>query len=228
VSHADDAARHYKTNQARSRAMSIKADVPLRKYLSAMELAGEIVPGAADVIAAKVLDPTRATRAGVDQTSASAARLANSILGGGGGAPPAVGMRGGPRLDSPSVAGGAGGNLVRAAEFLAGEGAVYLTAPDGNPAEPPLKAVLRRFGLPGGRVDQVYRDHAAALAGRTGGALIASVFGVLAEIDGGIFLGAEPGRSTALEMAARPAAPPEPRPTVGPDPKAVFLGRIGF
>lgn len=226
MSHADDAAKHYRANEARQRAMSLKADVPLRKYLSAMEAAREIVPGAADVIAAKVLDPTRATRVGVDQNSA--ARLVGSFLGGAGGAPPAVGMRGGPRLDSPSVTGGAGGNLVRAAEFLEGEGAVYLTSPDGNPGEPPLKSLFRRFGMSPGRVDSLYNDHAAALAGRTGAALMASVFGVLAEVDGGKHLGAEPGRATALELASRPASPPEPRPAVGPDPKAAFLSKIGF
>ena len=78
------------------------------------------------------------------------------------------------------------------ADFLAGPGRIYVAPrpakPDGV-EEPPLRAVLSRFGVPTDEAEVIYKAKAGEFAGRTEGGLVGAVIRVLSEHEDGKYLG---------------------------------------
>ena len=163
-------AEMYIRQRARRRLDGMPVGALVESYLSAMERRGEIVPGAARVVADFATDPDL------------------------------YGKRPRPEPGKPSypplpTGFGAMANLLRAVAYLEWDGSKYLE-PNHKPVEGerPLETTARRFGMSAREAKSFYERHATASAGLTGAALAGFVFNELLTVSGGAYLGIDQSR----------------------------------
>lgn len=186
-----DPAEQHQQRQARDAVMARPARLAMTRYLEGMTRRNELIPGGADAVAALVVAHTGAAAA-TRETRRNAAAAA----------------KGEPRPDPLPIGSTADAYFARTVGFLEiPEGRAYLNPLcEADPKELPVVAMARRLGMPKDDAESLYRQTAAAFAGREGASLALSLFHKLIPVESGRFLVGAATTTTA------PAPEPSERP----------------